>query len=722
MKSLLILSIIAASADFTPRVGVLETHLERLNAIPVSAELQEEKDRKIEEIKASLEEEVSAEEKFNEIYHAMDEVRAWLWENASNRPQGIPGEFSETDEGWRVETPDLKLLLLKEDLSVAFEAGDAKWRMAPCSEDDLRIDGKKTGLRTAKSLEVEEFNTGFSRGLLATFAEFPEAGDLKIYCSIHLSGNEALFEIAAEEKGANLGEVRWPKAIEFGNENPEDCSVIPFMQGMLLPADWPQKLNYEGGACNSRFLYMPWWGQIRKGHGLQTIFETEDDAGAVYTHPDGGPTRVQPVWYPSLGSMRYARRIRYVFEDSSTYVTQAKRYRRYVQETGHFVSLKEKVARNPAVSEVIGRPVVHLGSLYHFVPEASLFNKKRIEANHALALLVDLASGLEKLKANGIEDAYIHLDGWGFYGYDNGHPDVLPPGYEQGGWEGLRHFADTCEKLGYLFAVHDQYRDFYFNAVSFDDRLVATRADGSREEHSTWCGGPQTILSPRFAPGYVRRNHDLFAANGVKVRGAYLDVFAVVPLEESFQPPHPMSRSECAEFRKNCFDLLRARGYVVSSEEPVDYAVPFLDLVHHGPYGTYPNIGGGEATGIPVPLFNLVYHDAILLPWEMGEDGGWGVPKGDAARLHCLLNAGLPYVSPGASEEQIERVKEAATLAQRCGMMEMTNHEFLDESRRKQKTTFEDGTTVTVDFETKEYSIVFSNSKPTQPPVPEERR
>lgn len=93
--------------------------------------------------------------------------------------------------------------------------------------------------------------------------------------------------------------------------------------------------------------------------------------------------------------------------------------------------------------------------------------------------------------------------------------------------------------------VHDQYRDFYLNAVSFDDRLTATRLDGSREETSTWCGGPQTILSPRFAPEYVRRNHDQFAAHGINVRGAYLDVFSVVPLEERPSPRIP-SRARTA--------------------------------------------------------------------------------------------------------------------------------------------------------------------------------
>ncbi len=86
---------------------------------------------------------------------------------------------------------------------------------------------------------------------------------------------------------------------------------------------------------------------------------------------------------------------------------------------------------------------------------------------------------------------------------------------------------------------------------------------------------------------------------------------------------------------------------------------------------------------------------------------GGGIPDGDAGRLHCLLNAGLPYVHPGSSDEQIARVQEAAELARRCGTLEMVRHEYLDPTRRLQRTTFGDGTTVTVNFATKEHAVAW---------------
>lgn len=700
---LVVMTHFAAGEDWASRLATLQKHFERLSVITVTADKEAEKAAKLEEVKKVLDAGADNTEAFNNIYNKMDEVRSWLLANSLNKPQKAQGEYSEEADSWMVKNAELELRISKSDLSISVKTPAETWKMLPCDDNDvLTVDGRLS-LSAAGEKKCEPFITGYSVGMMLSLSNFPDALGFALILTINLIGNEVVFEMAAPGDTLTLRSVNWPKPLESGNSE-ADFAVIPHMEGVLLPGNWPEVVKSEEPS-NSRTIYMPWWGQIHNGHGAMTILETSDDGGVSYLHAKGGPTRIQPKWYSSMGKVRYLRRVRYVFDDAATYVTMAKRYRRFAKETGRFVSLDEKRTRNPGVNEVIGRPVIHLGALYHFVKEATLRNKDMVEANHAIVTFDELSEQLRSLKSKGIDDAYVHLDGWGFYGYDSMHPDVLPVGEEQGGWDGLRRFSDTCEELGYLFAVHDQYRDFYKNAASFDDRLTLTRMDGTREEHATWCGGPQTYLNTCFAPEYVRRNHDLFAAHGIKVKGAYLDVFSVVPLEESFQPAHPMTRSECAQYRRECFNILRARGYVVSSEEPTDYLVGALDLVHHGPYPTAPNLGGGNSVGIPIPLFNLVYHDALLMPWDMGEDGGWGIPNGDAGRLHCILNAGLPYVGPGADETMVKYVHEAAKLSARCATQEMVNHEFLEGNYRKQRTTFSDGTTVTVDFGSKEYTI-----------------
>ena len=46
-----------------------------------------------------------------------------------------------------------------------------------------------------------------------------------------------------------------------------------------------------------------------------------------------------------------------------------------------------------------------------------------------------------------------------------------------------------------------------------------------------------------------------------------------------------------------------------------------------------------------------------------------------------------------------------SALHKRLALQEMTKHEFLDEQFRKERTTFADGTTVTVDWDTNKVEI-----------------
>ncbi|HEY3836573.1 MAG TPA: hypothetical protein VGL72_08375 [Bryobacteraceae bacterium] len=56
----------------------------------------------------------------------------------------------------------------------------------------------------------------------------------------------------------------------------------------------------------------------------------------------------------------------------------------------------------------------------------------------------------------------------------------------------------------------------------------------------------------------------------------------------------------------------------------------------------------------------------------------------------------MGYGRLNANSEQVRRL---AALHKRVALLEMTNHEFLDADRRRERTTFGDGTTVTVDWQ-----------------------
>ena len=624
---------------------------------------------------------------------------------------GSPKVQVQEEEGlWVLRGEKIRMELNPATLQMIIRSGDRAWSTVASFAGDLvaEASGNTYVLRLADAgkRQVSPYETGFKTGVKVSLADFRQEAatvGVRIDLFLCLEGpqEELVCELIAHEDNARVLECSWPPALA---EDSFDATVVPFMQGMLLPKAWPEKVWLYDTMSYGRGLYMPWWGHQNGRSAMIVILETPDDGGCQFAHPAGGPTRMQLRWVHSLGELRYPRRVRLCFFPEGNYVTLAKRYRSYVRETGHFVSLQEKIARSPLVAKLIGSPVVHTGILTHIQPESQYYNKDDPAQNHQFVTFDERAEQLRQLAAKGIDRAYVHLDGWGFRGYDNLHPDILPPCPEAGGWEGMKRLAQTCEELGYVFAIHDQYRDYYHDAKSYDPNRTIVDREGQRPFHSIWYGGKQSVLCPRFAPGSVRRNYSWLLDHGIKVRGAYLDVFAVVPPDECYNPSHLATRTDCLQYRGMCMDFIRAMGGVVSSEEPADWAIPHLDLVHHGPFALTPGPGTGPAMGIPVPLFNLVYHDALFLPWSMGK-GEWGIPQNDLGYLHGLANAGMPYVSLSPDEAELERIRTMTALHKETALSEMTNHEFLDDSHRRQRTTFANGTTVTIDLDKDTFEI-----------------
>lgn len=626
------------------------------------------------------------------------------------RALGAGFQVVESSTGWVVRGADRSLVLNRTNLEVSIEARGVRWRMSPAAQNELSLETGKDrvqrSLLDAGRVRVSPYMTGFSDGLRIELSGFKHQGaeldvNLVLTLALEHDSGELVCEAIAQEGRTRVRELLWPKGFE---PQSADTTVVPFMQGMLLPKDWPRKVFLYDTLAYGRGLYMPWWGFQQGRAAVAAILETPDDGGCRFEHPAGGPTRLEPRWAHSLGKLAYPRRIRFCFFENGDYVAMAQRYRRHAIRSGTLVTLREKFARNPIAARLIGAPVVHTSILSHIQPESSYYNKDNPAANHQLTTFEERAGHLRELHRAGVTNAYVHLDGWGFRGYDNLHPDILPPSPEAGGWEGLRRFAEACEELGYLFAVHDQYRDFYHDAASYREDLTLIEENGSRPFGQIWWGGKQSILCSRFAPGYVERNHRRVLAEGVKLRGAYLDVFAVVPGDECYSPLHPVTRTESLRYRGQAFDLIRELEGVASSEEPADWAMRYLHLVHHAPFALDPDPGKGPAMGIPIPLHSLVYHDALVVPWTLTR-GGWGIPDDDVGYLHALLSAGVPYASFNPSPDHLEQVRTLCALHRRLALVPMIRHEFMNGDRRRQKTTFAEGTTVEVDFTTGTHSI-----------------
>ena len=113
--------------------------------------------------------------------------------------------------------------------------------------------------------------------------------------------------------------------------------------------------------------------------------------------------------------------------------------------------------------------------------------------------------------------------------------------------------------------------------------------------------------------------------------------------------------------------------------------------------------------GIPVPLFNLVWHESLIIPWtkifKTDFDRWKCIPYTDTPYLHALLNGDTIYLPIEPNEDEIDVCNKVLELHKRVALEEMVEHRFLDDSYRVQQTVFSDGTKVTVNFDTDEYKI-----------------
>ena len=602
---------------------------------------------------------------------------------------------------YRIQSTHFEVVYTPEALAltVAVQGSDVVWSWA--NHPFLVLSNGKSLSFAEAACESREFATGVDRGVRATYTGFTDGeGNTYPYVvetSVSVNPNTGYLKAEARVEGDGMGEIAamaYPPRMKFDAPEGHGYTVLPRMQGTILPAGHTYK--FRDGLVFERDAYIPVYGQVQDGCGYAAIIDTPFDARYSVVGEE-----IQPYFVTSLGLMREARALLYSFFAEGDFNTIAKIYRAYLTERGELVTLKEKIARNPKVEYLLGCPIVHSCAAVHIHPASHFYDKENPENNDHFFPFSENARLLRELKEKGAEKAYLHLDGWGHHGYDNLHPDPFPVHEASGGAEGLKALQETCTELGYFFGIHDQYRDYYYDAPSFDLNNAISNIHGEHPYHDYWFGGPHSFLCAKLAVDYVRRNYDEFERLGIKLDGSYLDVFSVVELDECFNPAHPMTRRDCAEARAHCLNLLTDRGIIPSSEETIGCMINAMALCHHAPfYTTDWEDRNAENVGIPIPFFNLVYHDCIVIPWYgIHQKGAWGIAGTDRGFYWALLCGGTIYYDVDASAEDIAYGKVALELHRRIALCELTSHEFLDGNIRRRRSNFSDGTVVEADFD-----------------------
>lgn len=640
----------------------------------------------------------------------------------------MPVRVSHQNGNWIIAGRKHKVTLNERTLAIDIEAGSVRWSTVASTPHDMLVNNSgeefATGLSQARNIDIVPYDAGFKTGVKISLTGWSRQSsniDLKLFLTVCLEGRDEdlVFDAAASEHDTTLRQLDWPGALD-GRDI--DYTVLSNGRGTLLPRHWPKEyypirsITPEGkiAASDHSLLQshvieswsMSWWGFQKGNSAMMTIVETPDDAAYQFSHPAGGPTEIGPRWISQLSRFKYPRSARMIFFESGNYVQMAKRYRRYVMDTGQFVSLKEKMARTPAVTNLIGTPQTRISILHNLSPDSDRYDTKDSSKNFNLVTFDERAKQLRDLKLRGYDHVLVFVSGWPHLGYDRQHPDSLPPPETAGGWAGFKRLVDTCRELGYQYILHDQYRDYYLDAPSYDPQFAVREENtrlppgafpGSRFGDSKqgdiplmrhWDGGKQAYLNNRFWLGHLVKNYQLFFDHGINPQGIYIDVIGYVPPDADFNPEHPTTRTEAMAGRAATMTWARQNLGIVATEAGADWTIPYVDVI---------NQSGGGSKAILVPLYNLVYHDAVIISYGA---------RDQQSLLRGILNGGVPELPITPTDAQTQTLmRTMMALHKRVGLLEMTRHEFLDSNYRKERTTFADGTTVTVDWDTNSFKI-----------------
>lgn len=563
-------------------------------------------------------------------------------------------------------------------------------------------------------------------------------GEFDIYTEIQkdIEGYSILVSQATTK--SQFENIEYPShLLSFNSGEYNSYLVVPNKQGVIIPSrldagymrymhntwksisDIDQLLSFETAGLN-----MTWFGAKYGESSLFCYIENADDSalhvigntvindnGLVVDshHGTGSGTRIcslSPVWNSSRGKLAYQRKMKLKFVNNG-YVGMSREYRENVINTGKYVSLKDKIAKNPNVKKLIGAPDVKI-YIYTNRPNKPYFRSWSEPVLNGYSKIhttfEQVGEMAEDLKASGVDEALILLGGWNNAGYDREHVDMWPPAKGAGGEEKLSKLSEKISDLGYVFSLHDNYQDFYPDAPSYDDRYIMKNPDGSTMNGGIWDGGLCKLICSKKAIELIRRNMKLIR-NKVKISSYYLDTITSAPLYECFDPAHELTRSEDKHSKADVLEFLSdEEGLIAGGEAGVDWAVKYCPYFEGLPGSSKGYSSGVESAsfGIAIPLFNLVYHDSVICYWQHGQPFG----REDHANhvLHDLLsgqpsNFSIVYDQWQDMKPLIRECYEVlGSVHKRTAFHEMTDHSILSEDFALQSSAFSDGTAVVVNY------------------------
>ena len=414
-------------------------------------------------------------------------------------------------------------------------------------------------------------------------------------------------------------------------------------------------------------------------------------------------------------------------EGDISYSAMGREYRKYVLQNG-FVSIKDRL--NESLKYAAESVCVRVRMGWKPVPCTILEQTEENEPPvHVACSFKQVEDLMREYKRAGIEKAEFCLVGWNKGGHDGRWPQILPPEETLGGKDDLLSLIKTAKELGYTIAPHTNSTDSYTLAENFDWDFVVRKKDGSPSiEAERWGGGRTYNVCPKKSLELAYETFPPVAELGFY--GAhYIDVITATPPRYCYNAAHPVNRKEACEYFDKLFRYSRELFGTVGCEVGMEHSMKNCDFIL---YSTMDNgldrkVEKSDLFSEYVPFWHIVFHGIVLSNPYAGTVNA-AINRNPDALLRLIEFGGRPviyyyskFVSDGTdwmgdidfrmdTEEDIKSGTESAlNTVNIYNEMSYLQYEFMDKHEKigenRYRTTYSDGSEVTVDYNKKTFSI-----------------
>lgn len=489
------------------------------------------------------------------------------------------------------------------------------------------------------------------------------------------------------------GNVEYPFA--FAAQNSDYRLVIPQKTGLMFTVEDAKMPKVLGryGCYDGSGLSMPWYGMTNMKNGIIVIFETPYDVGVNVKLDDKGATYAPQVyWQPSMGTVRYPRKLHVALIKDNGYVGLSKYYRNRLIERGQYVTLREKAAIRPNIAKLIGSLDLHMrGS-----EESQKSMIEKFMSQGVKKMLINTGSFPKTIQW--MKDQGLLVGTYKIY------TDILPGGR-----------GDEAHSRGYPQDAYTMSEGGTIRGFAFTEANKSTYR----------CSIMQMPLMAELEPPTIFKNG---------YEAYFLDVTTSLSPKECYSPAHFIDRTGDIMQRIAMLKFTAELGVVLGSEDGYDWACPYLDyfegMVMPRRFGYMPGITVGNYKEkftindeyknvdlnerVRVPLWDLVFHDSMVTSWRWNfapdrysEPIWWN--KHD---LVDIISGSMPIflidqdLQAQHGNRIVKTYKDCCEWFGKVGWDELIDHKALNNDRSVQESCFSSGWAVTVNFSMdKEYKM-----------------